>query len=254
MTVRIAQAVVAHDEGIRIERYLVDRDLDDVRQAIRDVGAARQHRGGADGSAGVRARRGAVKGGAPNPRLIMFRAARVTTSDLFMPQAKIDEAREMADVYPLLYILENSIRSVLKRVMDATFDSDWWNSEMVGGKLNNLRDKVAARRKTESTNSWHQRRGAHDIDYTDFDDLLTIAQSKPSVFFPVLLGDADWFRQFFREIVPSRNVVCHMNPLSSTNVGDVRLKLSRWEEHLKNRASELAAAMTVRATATPNAG
>src|SRR5947209_7450551 len=73
MTVRVAQAVVAHDEGIRIERYLVDKDLEDVRQAIRDISAAGQHR--STPSAGVHAKRSAVKRGVPNARLLVFKAA-----------------------------------------------------------------------------------------------------------------------------------------------------------------------------------
>jgi hypothetical protein len=108
----------------------------------------------------------------------------------------------------------------------------------------NIASQVADRMTSEKRKSWHQRRGAYEIDYTDFPDLLMIAESKPDVFFPVLLGEQEWFRQFFREVVPSRNVVCHMNPLSSLNGEHVSLKLKQWQEHLRNRQPEIAAAMT----------
>jgi hypothetical protein len=36
-----------------------------------------------------------------------------------------------------------------------------------------------------------------------------------------------------KELYPSRNVVCHMNPLNDDNVKDVQLKLKKWETMIK---------------------
>jgi hypothetical protein len=245
MSVRVAQAVVAHDSGIRVDRYLAGNELADVQQAIRDLnhgGAPTAPPGRA--TAGPTSRRSgrAGKALAYSARTISFKGAKVSISDTFLSRTKLAEAQAMANIYPLLYVLENSIREVIRRVMVAQFGDDWWDTKITGGKLNALRDQVAGRKKTENSNSWHQRRGAHEIDYLDFKNLLVVAESKPDLFFPVLLGERDWFKQFFRELIPSRNVLCHMNPLSRTNEADVALKLRRWEEHLKNRRVDLEAA------------
>ena len=33
-----------------------------------------------------------------------------------------------------------------------------------------------------------------------------------------------------KELKPSRNVVCHMNPLDDHNITDVKLKTQKWEK------------------------
>jgi hypothetical protein len=44
-----------------------------------------------------------------------------------------------------------------------------------------------------------------------------------------------------KELYPSRNVVCHMNPLTNDNVTDVQLKLRKWESVLRNAAGVIPA-------------
>jgi hypothetical protein len=243
MSVAVAQAIVAHDHGLVVSRYLSGQDLTDVQHAMRDLNATPTSVAAISASKTNGRRTSRAVPSSAGGRVMNFKGAKVVTRDPFLPTGKLDEARSMANVYPLLYVLENSIREVIRRVMTARFGDDWWNTQMAGGRLVNLVDKVAARMSTEKRHSWHQRRGAHPIDYTDFEDLLTIAQGKTSVFFPQLLGDQDWFRQFFREVIPSRNVVCHMNPLSDTNAADIGIKLQRWEQHLTAQRGELEAAI-----------
>lgn len=249
MPVRVAQAVVGHQNGVRISKYLSGADLAEVQQALRDLTPfpAPAATAGSARPASNRRRPGR-SAAVPASRSLTFRGANVTTSDPFLPRAKVEEARAMANVYPLLYVLENSIREVIGRVMAARYGAGWWDTQMGTGRVRGVRDKVASRMTAEAANTWHQRRGAHPIDYTDFDDLLTIAESKPDVFFPVVIGHVDWFRQFFRELIPSRNVVAHMNPLSDTNEADVALKLQRWETHLTNRRAEIEAIIGAVAT------
>ena len=85
---------------------------------------------------------------------------------------------------------------------------------------------------------WHQRRGAHPLDYVNLDDLTTIIEAKQDDFFPDVLGEREWFIQFMRELAPSRNVLCHMNPLDTLHVKDIRLRAERWrnliEGHIAN--------------------
>ena len=85
-------------------------------------------------------------------------------------------------------------------------------------------------------------------------DLLTIAQSKRDVFFPIVLGDEKWFEGLIGETSPSRNVLCHMNPLADTSVTAVEVKLTQWHTHLQKREAEIRAAMTpALPTTTPGA-
>jgi hypothetical protein len=151
--------------------------------------------------------------------------------------SKLGEAQEMAVLYPILYVLENSMREVVKRVMTVKFGSDWWETQLTSGKLKSAYQTADGRMKKESRQRWHQRRGDHPVDYVGLDELGDIITGKPDVFFTDMLAtDVDWFKHFMRELEPSRNVLCHMNPLSETNARDLTTKLERWESLIAGSA------------------
>jgi hypothetical protein len=241
MPTRVAQAVVAHEHRIPVHKYLDGADLETIQEMVAKLGATRSVALGSTSGNAQSGKRNRASVSAP--RTIVF-PKEFKTSDPLISQSKIGEAREMASVYPVLYVLENSIRTVIRDVMEAKFGSDWWHTALTSGSAKNLHTKVEQRLKKEDQNFWHQRRGAHAIDYVDIEDLYTIAASKPDIFFPRLLGEQRWFEGFMRELSPSRNVLCHMNPLSEHNVVDVCLKLQKWHEHVKNRLQEITAAKT----------
>jgi len=234
MRTKVAQAIVAHGAGDQPDRFLDGDDLEEVQQTMAKLG-------GAPSSAnGPRPKR--AKG--PVTRVMNFKAFGIKTSDPFLDKGKLDEAVEMSKAYPVLYVLENSIRTVIKGVMEAKYGADWWNNELTSAKANELKNKVNARLKKEEQQSWHQRRGAHPIDYVDLADLLVIAQSKRDLFFDRLLGDEKWFESLVSETSPSRNVLCHMNPLVDHSVTALEVRLTQWHNHLKQREAEIRAAMT----------
>lgn len=147
---------------------------------------------------------------------------------------KLAEAKEMAELYPILYVLENSMREVVKRVMHTTYGHDWWDTQLQTGKLKTVHQTATGRMTTESRQRWHQRRGGHPVYYIGLDDLGSIITGKQDAFFNNMLAtDIDWFKHFMKELEPSRNVLCHMNPLSKTNVKDLSIKLERWEALVK---------------------
>ena len=150
----------------------------------------------------------------------------------------------MSEAYPVLYVLENSIRTVIRGVMEANYGADWWDTALTSANALKMKGKVEDRLKKEAEQSWHQRRGKHKIDYVDLTDLLVIAQSKRDVFFPALLGQETWFQSLVDETSPSRNVLCHMNPLAEHSVKALEVRLTQWHTHLKQREAEIRAAMT----------
>ncbi|MEQ9565325.1 MAG: hypothetical protein RLN85_05820, partial [Pseudomonadales bacterium] len=92
---------------------------------------------------------------------------------------------------------------------------------------------------TESKNAWHQKRGDHPIDYTDFKDLGTIFRANRGLFNPSIITDWDWFLNFLKDLYPSRNVVAHMNPLLAENVSDVKVKFKKWERVISNALNNI---------------
>jgi len=245
MKTKVAQAIVAHEAGVRPDRFLDGDDLDGVQQTIAKLAKA-PTTGAGDGN-GKRPPRAKI----PAARVFSFSAFKLKTKDPFLGKEKYAEAVEMAKAYPLLYVLENSIRTVIKGAMEARYGSDWWNTELTSAKAWELKNKVNERLKKEEQQSWHQRRGAHPIDYVDLGDLLTIARAKPNLFFPRVLGEEKWFEGLIGETSPSRNVLCHMNPLADHNVDAVSLRVTHWHNHLNAREAEIRAAMTPAAAPAP---
>jgi len=229
MSTQDATCVIAHEHGLHVDRYIEPEGLARVRSIIRD--GART----AEPASRVSATRSRVE-----RRVEIKFPSEFRLTDPILPRPKVEEARQMAQVYPLLYVLENSIREVIKRVMAAKHGPNWWETQLTAGKVNGVREAANARRMQETTkNSWHQRRGADPIDYTDMGQLLTIIQAKQSEFIPSVIPDLEWFTQFMRELEPSRNVLCHMNPLTELNAKDVRQKLERWNQMVRQKQANI---------------
>ncbi len=238
MKTGVAQAIVAHGQNIRLDRYLASTDLTEVQDMMARVG-----NGAPSAPANGKGRR-APRAKGPVTRLTVFRALNITISDPFLPQEKIVQANEMAKVYPVLHVLENSIRNVIRRVMEAQFGTDWWDTALTSPPALKMKTRVEDRLRKEAEQSWHQRRGDHNIDYIDLSDLLVIAQSKPQLFFPRVLSKESWFQSLVDQTAPSRHVLCHMNGLKENSVTALGVRLVEWENHLKNREADIRAAMT----------
>jgi Swt1-like HEPN len=219
MSTEDAAYLIAHEAGIKIDKYLTDEQVDRVR------GLHSQLKTAAPPVAARRSTRPRSTG--KSIRQVRFPDRFIATSAM-LSTGKLTEAQEMAKVYPILYVLENSMREVIKRAMSDAAGADWWSTELTTSKLRDVHTLSAKRMKNER--SWHQRRGSHPIDYVDLDDLGQIIVGKAPIFFPaVIQEEVDWFRNFMKELAPSRNVVCHMNPLEQINVEAVKISHHRWE-------------------------
>ncbi len=134
------------------------------------------------------------------------------------------------EVYPLLYVFENSARTLVARVLRARHGSDWWESRVP----ERIRNVVKLRKDDEAKNPWHGKRGASQISYTDLEQLGSIVQSNWGDFkaiFPTL----NWLTQRLAEIAQSRNPVAHMNPVKKQDANRIRLYVKDWQELMTAR-------------------
>ena len=230
MSTEDATYLIAHEAGIRIDRYLTPEEVSRVRSL--HVPHRVPHLAPAEVRRSGRPRNGG------EARELRF-PGEFKLKNPLLDSTKLGEAVAMSRVYPVLYVLENSIRELIKRVMKHKFGEDWWNTRLDKGKLKGVQERAGGRMATEKKNSWHQKRGAHPIDYADIGDFEAIILGHQDCFVPHIIPDLRWFEQFMKELYPSRNVVCHMNPLTDDNVTDVQLKLRKWESVLKNAAGAI---------------
>jgi hypothetical protein len=152
-------------------------------------------------------------------------------SDPLLDGLKLNEAKSMASIYPLLYVLENSIRQFICLIMDKEVGQDWLENEVP----KELKKDVADRMKDENVNAWHQRRGAHPIDYLDLKDLPRLISKRVNKIAPKIIPSYEWFAQMIKEVYLSRCVLCHMNPLDNDSIDSVKLRFKQWQKQIKGK-------------------
>lgn len=156
----------------------------------------------------------------------------LVVKDPILPEKVIGEAKLMAEeVYPVLYVLENSIRELILRVMRKHGDN-WWNSKVPRP----IRDEVAKRIADETQNPWHGKRGAHPIFYTDLLHLVRIVQNNWTDF-QTIIPSIQWLSQRLEDLSRSRNPAMHMNPLGKRDIDRVKLYFQDWESLITAKRS-----------------
>jgi hypothetical protein len=216
MTTEEATYVLAHRIGLKLDRYL---DADTINKLRPIVSSQKSN-----------ATIPIIK----NKREII-KEYHVTISGVFkgsdplLDGLKMNEAKSMASIYPLLYVLENSIRQFICLIMDKEVGQDWWEKEVP----KELKKDVTDRMKDENVNAWHQRRGARPIDYLDLKDLPRLISKRVNKIAPEVIPSYEWFAQMIKEVYVSRCVLCHMNPLDSDSINSVKLRFNQWQKQIK---------------------
>jgi hypothetical protein len=210
--------VLAHQEGIDLTRHLDQSTVDRVRHmlptgAVPTTGG--QHRKSRPTSASTRPVRIA-------PSLELVNA--------MLPASVVADASRMANVYPKLYIFENSIRNVIVRVLRAKYGTNWWSNRAP----TSVQKSVAERKAKEAKTPWHGKRGTHEIYYANFGDLRDIITKNWVNFEPIFLKQP-WITQRLEELEPPRNIVAHSNPLSKQEENRVDLYFNDWIALLNDR-------------------
>jgi hypothetical protein len=220
--------VLAHEQGIDIARHLDSDELARVRELLR------QRESGAPQPAGGETRKSPPRG--------KKRAAHVKISpsvdvEPLLRKARADEAKRMAEkAFPLLYVFENSIRDLISLVLEDVFGTRWWDK--IAPK--ELREKAQGRRQGEDKTPWIGRRGAHPIFYIDLGDLPKLIRSRQSwPHFKAILPDQQWFSGLVDDVEPQRNIVAHMNPISSDDLEALRVAVRKWSKQLESKRDQL---------------
>ncbi len=219
--------VLAAQNQINLSKYLPPEVVDRVRTLVLQIPAPPK-------STALATKKSTPTPTKSTPREFVV-AREFKGTDPILTGQVLGEAREMAAVYPMLYVLENSLREFIRRIVDARLGVPWWTTKSPTA----IRGKIAGRMTEEKKNAWHQRRGEHPIDYLDLIELPAVVRSNEAVFVPDFLPTLRWFEQFVEELYQSRCVVCHMNPLVTDNIQDIKLKLKKWQRLVEEKKDML---------------
>jgi len=216
-----AYGVVAHEIGLDISKYLDPSDVKQVGESVYRLKLL--------GSPEARKR-------ATSPAKTVFNIGPdFCLKDPLLPRRTLNDAETMTYVYAKLYVFENSVREVIKRVLCKKYGRAWWDG-CISGKI---KDKASVRMKDDDRNAWHGRRGNHPIYYVDMCDLGRTIAARWTQDFKGLFPSLGWVEMRINEISRSRNTVDHHNPLRPKDRKLIELYFAHWFDQIESVKDQL---------------
>lgn len=154
------------------------------------------------------------------------------SDDPFIDNLMFNAANNNAEIYPIIYIFENSVRNFVVAVMKKNYGNDWW-TEKVERVNTKIKDNVNMRRLAEKEAPWHSKRGADPIFYTDIKDLEKIINTYSKDFRKVLKGKFEHVIVWIDEIEKTRNILAHNNPVAKKDRDRLIVFARDWSEFAK---------------------
>ena len=224
----IATYVIADREGVRLHAELDAATLEKVASFQERLRAREQETTSATGNSKTPTRR--TTGHGP---IKVLQLGQIKIPANALSQQHVADATRMADVYPLLYVFENSMREFVDGHLTAVYGGDWPEDPKIVNTT--VKGRVERNRNAETRHRYHSRRTARFVHYTDLGDLPLIVHSENGwkVFKPLFPSDK-WLHARVEVIEASRNVVAHMNPLQKRDIDRIRLNFEDWLDQIKD--------------------
>lgn len=147
---------------------------------------------------------------------------RVLALEDFSPEIR-RSAMSALPAYLAFFCIENAVRELVMDRLTEAHGSAWWTDKASSA----IQKKVEDRQQKEGINRWHIRRGAHEVYYTDFGDLVALIRNNWSEF-EDLFPDQNWISNRLNELEASRNVIAHSNTLDERELDRIRMYLQDW--------------------------
>lgn len=211
MTTDEAVYVIAHTEGVDLSRYLQLDTLDRIRSLVprqlpRPSGQPQQNKTQAT------------------------KKKKQSTSYPLVKDTLVKTAVELGkDVFPQLFILENSIRALIERHLSKS-GSDWWDKLVPKP----VRDNVEQTMKREKRYPYREKRGEHPLYYANFKDLKKIILDDGNkTSFADVIVDFVWFEAKMDEVYMARNNLAHSVPFLQDDKTRIALFYRDWARLLE---------------------
>ncbi len=210
MTTEEAVYVMAHLEGIDLSKHLSLSVLDRIRALVprQTVPAP-----------AMPSRQSQKKAKRPKPKQY--------TAYPLVSASEVNVANHLgSEVYPQVFILENSIRKLIKDRL-SKLDKSWWDKLVPP----DVQGNVARTMKREKRYTYREARGSHPLLYANFADLKKIIVTKQNVFSDVII-DIEWFKVKMDEVYMARNNLAHSVSLSRDDISRIALFHRDWARML----------------------
>lgn len=214
-----AAILISRDCGVDPSKYVSSSELAALLPYVGQPGVA------PDPSRAARSGKIRTPATATNAVVLAKLPNAATVSSPFLPRRALDEAIRMANSYVVMYIFENSLRTLIDAALRNVAGAKWWESPSVSSKI---RQKALTRMAATRENRWCSQRGQHPMCYVDLGDLISIVTTNWAVIEPYIKESQDWVRVKLGEIELSRNIVAHHNPLERRDIDRVALYFEDW--------------------------
>lgn len=204
MSTEEAVYVIAHTSGIDLSRALPLATLDRIRSLIpRELPPAASP--------------------AVPPTKKQTRARNNSPSyPLVSKQTVAIALRLGSEVFPSVFVLENSIRALVRSRLSRE-GTDWW-ARLVPTDVKN---SVARTMNNERKYPYRRPRGGHELLYANFADLKKIILHNPGLFGDIL-AKPDWFSAGMDDVYMARNNLAHSIALESSDISHILTFSSEW--------------------------
>jgi hypothetical protein len=232
MDTPMAVYTIAHENGLDISRHLAAEETREVRGLVSDL------RNGSRPAASPTAppAKAPTRKRSTARKQVKFTIAGVDVGAIpVLKPGHAAEAKRMSeDVFPLLYIFENSVRDLIERVLEDTYGKDWWDNEVP----RRVQERAAEHKEAEGEDAWHGRRGARPVDHVYLTDLWAVMKHMWPDFKAIFPKQALIESIITDDMNVSRRPLAHMNPLGADDVSNIKAAFRKWTKLLQAAEGE----------------
>jgi hypothetical protein len=206
--------IIAHQNKIDLSKFLSIEVVDRIRSLVpKDIGIREQ--------------------AIPALKKKKVSTAKASNDDYTYPlvsKSQILKAKQIGEeTYPLVYVLESSMRNLISKQLSTKYGQDWWEK----ANIKNCRENIEKTIGKEQRYPYREKRGKDKLSYANFDDLKRIILNEQSAFFQIIV-DFQWFESRMNEIYMARNALAHSTSISIDDHRRIELFFRDWSRLLEN--------------------
>jgi len=134
-------------------------------------------------------------------------------------QKLVQEAEKNMEIYPYVYILENSLRKLILEKFK-TINNWWYEKTIVKPDIQDYAKRI---QDAEKKYKWLGKRGNHPIYYVGLEHLYRIIEVNFNPHFKGMF-DISNLKTWVNECVPIRNLVAHHIPTQKTERDNIKIR------------------------------
>jgi hypothetical protein len=150
----------------------------------------------------------------------------VTDTPLLTPN-DTEDAYKMGLIYVALHCLENSVRNLIRKVLKDKLGEQWWEKAASSG----MKQKYTYLKNREEKNKWLASRGADELNYIDWGDLVTLIR-KYQDYFISDIGDINFVVLRLGELENLRNTIAHNGVIPDDEIARIELYFRDWRKQI----------------------